>query len=56
MVMIDRKRDENLIHEQEPRRGEMPPYEAPRVVTYREEQILDELGPAQAGGYSGSGF
>ena len=26
----------------------LPQYEAPRVVTYTEEEILEELGPAQA--------
>jgi hypothetical protein len=26
----------------------MPEYEAPEVVTYTDEEILEELGPAQA--------
>ena len=26
----------------------MPEYEAPQVVTYTDEEILEELGPAQA--------
>jgi hypothetical protein len=55
--MIEREKNENPVAEQEPRAaGQLPAYEAPRVVTYREEEILEELGPAQAGGYSGSGF
>jgi len=29
----------------------LPEYEAPRVVTYTDEEILEELGPAQTGGY-----
>ena len=29
-----------------------PEYEAPKVVTYTEEEILEELGPAQANQYS----
>jgi len=28
-------------------------YEAPKVTTYTDEEILEELGPAQAGGYNG---
>jgi hypothetical protein len=27
----------------------MPEYEAPEVITYTDEEILEELGPAQAG-------
>ena len=27
----------------------LPKYEAPKVITYTEEEILEELGPAQAG-------
>jgi len=27
---------------------EFPPYEPPRVVTYRDDDLLAELGPAQA--------
>jgi hypothetical protein len=55
--MINRKENEKLIFKQEPcTGGEMPPYEVPSVVTYREEEILEELGPAQAGGSAGSGF
>ena len=51
------RKNEKLIAEGVPRAGgDLPPYEAPRVVTYREEQILEELGPAQAGGSAGSGF
>jgi hypothetical protein len=26
----------------------MPEYEAPQVITYTDEEILEELGPAQA--------
>ena len=28
-------------------------YEAPKVTTYTDAEILEELGPAQAGGYNG---
>ncbi len=43
----------NQIEKQEPtavRKSEeaLPPYEPPRVITYRGDQILEELGPAQA--------
>ena len=33
----------------------LPKYEPPKVVTYTEEEILEELGPAQAnyGGLTG---
>ena len=27
---------------------QLPDYEAPQVITYTEEEILEELGPAQA--------
>ena len=27
---------------------ELPKYEAPEVITYTDEEILEELGPAQA--------
>ena len=54
--MIKSEKNRNPIAEQEPRIAEMPAYEAPSVVTYREEEILEELGPAQAGGSAGSGF
>lgn len=30
---------------------ERPPYEPPRLRTYTEEELLNELGPAQTGGY-----
>ena len=29
----------------------MPEYEIPQVVTYTDEEILEELGPAQASNY-----
>jgi hypothetical protein len=29
-------------------RKDNPQYEAPKVVTYHEDEILEELGPAQA--------
>jgi hypothetical protein len=29
----------------------MPEYEAPQVITYTDEEILEELGPAQASSY-----
>jgi hypothetical protein len=32
-----------------------PKYEVPEVVTYTEEDILEELGPAQAIVYGGTG-
>ena len=31
----------------------MPEYEIPQVVTYTDEEILEELGPAQACSYGG---
>jgi hypothetical protein len=31
----------------------MPKYEAPEVITYTDEEILEELGPAQAGYITG---
>lgn len=31
----------------------LPEYEAPQVTTYTDEEILEELGPAQAGDYVG---
>ncbi len=31
-------------------------YEAPQVVTYTAEDILEELGPAQANVYNGDNF
>ena len=27
----------------------LPAYEAPKVITYTDEEILEELGPAQTG-------
>jgi hypothetical protein len=27
---------------------QLPEYEAPKVITYTDEEILEELGPAQA--------
>jgi hypothetical protein len=32
----------------EERKEQRPAYEAPQVITYTEEEILEELGPAQA--------
>ncbi|MFN3533622.1 MAG: hypothetical protein ACK41Q_14135 [Candidatus Brocadia sp.] len=29
--------------------GKLPEYEAPKVVTYIDEELLEELGPAQTG-------
>jgi hypothetical protein len=34
--------------------GQLPPYESPRVVTYRDDDLLAELGPAQACSFSHS--
>lgn len=34
----------------------LPPYESPKVVTYRDEDILEELGPAQTGYVKDSAF
>ena len=31
----------------------LPFYEAPKVVTYTDEELLEELGPAQAGYVNG---
>jgi hypothetical protein len=33
---------------------EFPPYEPPQVVTYRDDDLLAELGPAQACSFSHS--
>jgi len=33
---------------------ELPAYEPPRVVTYRDHDLLAELGPAQACSFGGS--
>jgi hypothetical protein len=33
---------------------ELPPYEPPQVVTYHDDDLLAELGPAQACSYGGS--
>ncbi len=30
----------------------LPEYEAPQVITYTDEEILEELGPAQTGPYN----
>ena len=35
---------------------ELPEYEAPRVITYTDEEILEELGPAQTGYVKDSAF
>jgi hypothetical protein len=34
--------------------SEHPPYEPPQVVTYHDDDLLAELGPAQACSYVGS--
>ena len=31
----------------------LPEYKAPQVITYTDEEILEELGPAQASSYGG---
>ena len=31
----------------------LPAYEAPKVVTYTDEELLEELGPAQTGYVNG---
>lgn len=31
--------------------NELPAYEAPELTTYNDEEILEELGPAQANEY-----
>ena len=33
---------------------DLPPYEPPVVITYHREELLEELGPAQACSFSGS--
>jgi len=33
---------------------ELPAYEPPRVVTYQDDELLAELGPAQACSFGGS--
>jgi hypothetical protein len=37
---------------------ELPEYETPAIVTFTDEELLEELGPAQAlvSGASGTGF
>ena len=35
---------------------ELPEYETPQVVTYTAEEILEELGPAQANVYGNGDF
>ena len=35
---------------------ELPEYEAPRVITYTDDEILEELGPAQTGYVKDSAF
>ncbi len=34
----------------------LPEYETPKVVTYTDEELLDELGPAQTGSPLGDNF
>lgn len=34
--------------------SELPPYEPPQVVTYHDDDLLAELGPAQACTYAAS--
>lgn len=34
----------------------LPEYEVPKVITYTDEEILDELGPAQTGYVRDSAF
>ena len=34
--------------------SELPPYEPPQVVTYRDDDLMAELGPAQACSFGGS--
>ena len=34
----------------------LPEYEAPNIVTYTDEEILEELGPAQTGYVRDSAF
>ncbi len=36
-----------IIKEMEEKK--LPAYEAPRVITYTDDEILEELGPAQTG-------
>ena len=45
----------NTYQEQEERQNTLPAYKTPTVVSYDEEEILEELGPAQTGGYEGMG-
>ena len=47
------KLDQKEIMEQE-MEPELPPYEPPQVVTYRDDDLLAELGPAQACSFGGS--
>jgi hypothetical protein len=34
-----------------PTQAELPQYEVPTVTTYRDEEILEKLGPAKTGSY-----
>lgn len=36
--------------------NKLPEYEAPKVITYIDEDILEELGPAQTGYVKDSAF
>ena len=49
---MDRARQNDVLEEGiEP---ELPAYEPPRVVTYRDDELLAELWPAQACSFGGS--
>ena len=49
--------DKQQLTREVPRKDQPRPlYETPTVVTYTEEEILDELGPARAGTPPNDGF
>lgn len=52
MPTMDEAEPEDVLdQEAEP---ELPSYEAPQVVTYHDDDLLAELGPAQACSFGGS--
>ena len=56
MKTTDVKNELSSAHEATLQAGdvEQPPYEVPGFVTYTDEAILKELGPAQTIGYMGT--
>ena len=50
MTYVDREEDSEMEkrEQKEKKTKKLPKYEPPVVVTYHEDDILEELGPAQA--------